>query len=966
MALGAGRAAWLCPLLASLAYGQAWAAAGWDCQRGGKDGKEWVCVTGKKKPGIGAETPAAKPRLEVEPAGPGAARRQAQPERAPEAPVAGAERAPQKPVAKPGPETPPAPVAKPFPEHLPAPKAPATAEETRIPEAPSEKESEKESEARAAAELSSQKPGWTCRAGKNKNWDCGLAGADPRGMAHPAGETAVAAGVSNWLLASTITREDEARFSNILKHMPANPWIYSCNKPKHEYTTPTEFLLSREDELLRERSPLDIHSDRAELLHGESSNFRGMAELSRADQRLYGDFVTHNNQSGALNAQGNVIYREKGLSFSSDTAFLRLKTNQGVLRNAQFILETVPARGVARVTHLDSKTRSRYESVSYTTCPPGDQDWLLHADQARIDKETGRGVAKNAWLEFKGVPFLWTPFMSFPVDDRRQSGFLTPSIGVSKLSGLDIQVPYYFNLAPNYDLTLSSRILSKRGFLLRGDFRYLTDYGKGRAIADILPYDALRNSTRGQFGWVNDSVFAQNLRAHVDLHYVSDERYLYELGSLLNVFDRRNIRSWGSLDYRGEHYALSARSDYYQTVDPDIAAEDRPYYRLPQLLFKYDRGVFDTGLRFHADAEAVNFVHSSKVDGERVNLRPRISYPWRVPAGYITPSLALQHTQYWLNLSNDQKANFSDSFNRTAPIFSVDGGTYFERDFAWGNTPMQQTIEPRLFYLYVPKVKQPYKLNFDSAENDFNFYQLFRENRFSGGDRLADANQVTTALTSRLIDQSTGLERLSLSVGKIFYFRDREVSLKNDGTKSVGKSNIVAEVSSALTDAWSVRTTSQWNPNTGNIDRGRIGIQYNNHNNELLNLGYRYRRDPFPNDGIAQSVEQTGIDFRLPFAAGWHAIGGWSYSLRNQVTVAALLGVQRETCCWRFSLIGLRYLNGVLNDNGVNNVSVSSNNAVFFQLDLKGLASFGDDVEQFLARSLSGYRTEDDFSSGSY
>lgn len=948
----------LLPLSAALAGDRAWAAAGWDCRQGGKDGKEWVCVTGKKTPEA-ARAPAPKPEAPAEPA---VSRPQAKPERMPEAPLAQPKPAPQRPIAKPAPETQPAPVAKPFPERLPQPKAPATAEEAQTPEIPDEAPDE----ARAAADVKAQKPGWTCRAGEGKNWDCGLVGADPAGVAHPVGEEAAVSGGSTWLTANTVTREDEARFSNILRHMPANPWSYSCNRPKYEYVTPTEFLLTRQDELLRERSPLDIHSDRAELLHGESSNFRGMAELSRADQRLYGDFVTHNNQSGALNAQGNVIYREKGLSFSSNTAFLKLKTNQGVLRNSQFILETVPARGVARVTHLDSKTRSRYESISYTTCPPGNQDWLLHADQARIDKETGRGVAKNAWLEFKGVPFLWTPFMSFPVDDRRQSGFLTPSIGVSKLSGLDLQIPYYFNLAPNYDLTLTSRILSRRGFLLRGDFRYLTDYGKGRVIADILPRDDIRNSTRGQFGWVNDSVFTRNLRAHVDLHYVSDERYLYELGSLLNVFDRRNIRSWGSLDYRGENYTLSARSDYYQTVDPTIAAADRPYYRLPQLLFKYDRDVFDTGLRFHTDAEAVNFVHSSKLDGQRVNLRPRVSYPWRVPAGYIVPSLALQHTQYWLNLSNDQKANFGDTFNRTAPIFSVDSGTYFERDFAWGNTPMQQTIEPRLFYLYVPKVKQPYFLKFDSAEYDFNFYQLFRENRFSGGDRLADSNQLTTALSSRLIDQSSGLERLKFSVGKIFYFRDLDVTLNNDGTKAIGKSNIVAEVSSALTNTWSVRTTGQWNPSTGNIDRGQIGIQYNNHHNELLNLAYRYRRDPFPNDGIPQSVDQTDISFRLPFASGWHAIGRWQYSLLDQVTVETLLGVERETCCWRFSLIGLRYLNGVLNNNGADNVSVSSNNAVFFQFELKGLTRFGDQVEQFLARSLSGYRTQYDLSSGNY
>jgi LPS-assembly protein len=820
------------------------------------------------------------------------------------------------------------------------------------------------------------KPGWDCRSGVDKDWDCSLSGTDPRGEAHVVGKGGAAA--ENWAQSADMTREDEQRFSGILARMPADPWALSCGKNKYEWTQSSEFLLSDADRILRERAPLEIQSQQAELVHSESSSYQGGAELVRADQRLYADFVTHNNKSGALNAKGEVIYREKGLSFSSDTAFMKLNTDEGVLRNSQFILETVPARGTARVTHIDSKTKSRYETATYTTCPPGNQDWLLHATKVTIDKDTGKGTARNAWLEFKGVPFMYTPWMSFPVDDRRKSGLLTPHFGYSKLNGFDFTQPYYFNLAPNYDLTLMPRYLQKRGELLRGDFRYLSEIGSGRLFLDILPWDKIENKTRGQVGWIDKSKFTENISSQVDLHLVSDTRYIQELGNLLAINNTTFLRSFGTVNYNagqflGGNYSGSVLVDYYQSLDQTILPINYPYRRMPQFNFNYGRDVAGTGLQFQTGMEVTRFDQQYKVNGERLNLRPRLYYPFRDAAGYITPSLTLQHTEYWLQNTG---LNESSSFSRTAPIFSVDSGAYFENEFNLFDSPMQQTLEPRLFYLYVPKVSQPYNyncvagtacqgLNFDAAEYDFNFYQLFRENRFAGVDRLSDANNITPALTTRLISQNSGLERLKLSAGKVFYLTEPTVVMVPNGPQVTYKNNIVGEASSMFSEHWSLRGTGQWNPTFNRLDRGQAMLQYNNFNNNLLNLSYRYRRDPYEgsvppypsNPNNPRTINQTDISTRLPIGWGWYAIGRWQYDLASQVTVEAMAGLERETCCWRFSVIGLRYLNGATGAVVTPN-NVTSNNAIFFQFELKGLGRFGDQVDNLLLQNFSGYRTD--------
>lgn len=823
----------------------------------------------------------------------------------------------------------------------------------------------------AVSAAEGQPSGWSCRPGETgKAWDCSLVGPDPRGETHEVG--AATTSTEEWLESGDVTAEDERRFRRVVGLLPANPWQNAC-AGKHEADPMTEFLITPEERARREKLPLDVHSNYFEMIGNELSNFRGSAELQRGDQKLWADFVTHDSVTDTLNAHGEMVYQEKGMTFSGDSGFLDTSTDRGTFRNSQFVLTTVPSRGTARVVHLDSNKLSRYEKFTYTTCPPGNQDWLLHASNVKINKETGRGTATNAWMQFKSVPILYLPYMSFPVDDRRQTGFLTPSFGFAgKNSGFNISVPYYFNLAPNYDATFTPRYLTERGPLFLGEVRYLTEMTRGMMFAEVMPHDEaplrrneVRGDLRGQGRFLNDTRFTENLTAHIDANYISDRNYLNDVRSPLSITNASQVTSIGSVTYADSGFSLTTAANYFQLTDPiyqTILKDQKPWYYLPKVQANYTTGLFDTGILATGMVEIANFRNDGdRAMGQRLLVRPKLYYPFQTTYGFFTPSFTLHHSQYWLTNVQENQAK---QHSRTIPIFSVDSGLYFDREFKLADTPLVQTIEPRLFYVYIPYQDQTQLPPFDTTEYDFTLYQLFRENRYTGNDRIGDANQLTAALTTRLIDSTTGFERFRGTLGEIFYFQSPRLPLLAGTVLPENRffSNVVVETTTNITDNWSLRAGGQWNPENNNVARGLVGVQYNDRDNHLFNLAYRYRRDPVldltpvPTGYIGQSLSIADASFRVPVAKGWNLLGRWQYSTNFNTTLDAFAGFERETCCWRFSLVGRRFIN----NPATGSVREPDYNYGFFvQLELKGLGRLGDQVDNFLERSISGYRAYD-------
>jgi LPS-assembly protein len=841
----------------------------------------------------------------------------------------------------------------------------------------------------AGSEVSTSPPrtvdqqGWSCKAedGEEK-WACHLSGPDPKGLAR------------------IVVSDDQERFGHtafdvyqeqVFKMMQADydidPWA-NCASPRIRNA---EFLPDMD---LREQAPLDVKADYSEIFDKEITTFTGNVEMTRADQFVTVDRTTYDAISQTMDAQGNVYYRESGLSIFSDTALIRLADDQARMREALFMLPAGRGRGSADVVYRDSSDLSRFKNVVYTTCKPGNQDWAVHASRLKINQESGKASVKHAWLEFKGIPFLYSPYLSFPIDDRRASGFLSPSFGNNDDNGYDFSLPYYWNIAPNYDATFTPRLLSKRGLLLAGDFRYLSEITEGKVSAEYLPYDGERKETRGQFSWENRANFFPGLSSNIDINYVSDDDFLDELGDTLSITDSRFVRSRADLIYRAKGVRLNTLFESYQTIDNEILDTNKPYRRLPQVTLNLDKS-FDLGpmpLDLNLDSQFTYFQRSggpadprvsaspgspfvidpriSGVTGQRLIVEPSISLPFKTPGGFVIPKVALQHTQYWLQdtiddlpaepfIENDPADDDDDvgvkstvpaqanSFNRTLPIFSLDSGLFFDRDIELAGSPFVQTLEPRLFYLYIPFKNQDGFPDFDTSEFDFNISSLFRDNRFSGGDRLQDANQVSLGMTSRLIDSESGHERLKFDLGQIFYFRDRLVKLPGDTVETGNFSDVLAGLSGQITDTVSFSSLGQWSTDTKEIVRGEAFLRYRGEQQQIFNMGYRFREpDVFRG---ADATKQSDVSMIWPVYDGWSFIGRWLYSYEENLTLEALFGVEKESCCWRFRVLGRRNIRR-------SDTEGDADTGIFVQLELKGLTGFGDKVERFLEKNISGYR----------
>ena len=806
--------------------------------------------------------------------------------------------------------------------------------------------------------------GWSCKSGdETKNWDCDLNGPDPKGEAQAVAGTETS---TPWLTPA-YSNQQERTFQVLRGEFAQDPWqncsSWSARKRKAKGSSSDA----------RESANTDVTSDFSEIFDGEILSFAGNVNLKRADQHLSADKASYDTVADTLDAQGNVIYSEDVMALSSDTVSISMNKNEARIRKAQFIAAEAPLRGTADVMYRDSKSLSRYNDATFTSCAPGNQDWVMHAGRLKINRESGQGSAKNAWLEFKGVPVLYTPYISFPVDSRRTTGLLSPTWGNTERNGFDIAAPFYWNIAPNFDTTITPRYMEKRGQLLRNKFRYMTSMSQGSLAAEYLPDDQLRNKDRYSATFKDRTNFTEHLSTLTDLNYVSDKEYFNDMNNALGFQNFRFLPSLASLNYARPDVTFSTALQHYQSVDKTITDEGKPYSVLPRVSLNLGHSFENMPLALALDNQYSHFYHSKLVNGQRFNVAPSVSVPLESTAGFFIPKITGQFTQY--QLTNQTNANQPDSVSRTLPIFSVDSGMTFEKELNIGNSGYTHTVEPRAFYLYIPRKDQSDIPVFDTASYDTNYYSLFRENRFSGMDRIQDANQITLAGTSRIIDTGTGLEPLKISLGQILYFQDRTVNLPGVQTQTSSTSNFIGELAGQINHHLSYTTGAQWDPEANGVARGLAVLKYRNQPDEIFDVGYRYRRST-PNDqsafvnnlnntsipnafntqsAVGQSISQTDVSFRWPLAGGWYGLGRWQYSFNFDKTTESFVGIEKENCCWRLRLLGRRFINGANNTN-ILAPDAKPENAIFVQIELKGLTGFGNQVDQFLQQNLNGYR----------
>lgn len=682
----------------------------------------------------------------------------------------------------------------------------------------------------------------------------------------------------------------------------------------------------------------------------------GEAELVRDSRVLSADRVVYNELTDEATADGNVRLSQDDDWLAGDWARLIVHEWVGELDQSRYLFtrqsrarpgesqRTIVGTGGADVVYFEGENQYRMVNATWTTCEPEDPDWFIRAADLELDYDREIGVARGATLVFKDTPILWWPRMSFPLAEQRQSGFLVPTIGVSNKTGFDVSVPYYWNIAPNYDATITPRFMGRRGLQLGGEYRYLSENYTGEIRGEWLPKDRVTGESRSLGAFQHDHRITRRLRATLDYNWVSDDDYFEDLSSRVAVASRVNLLREGRLTYRGDWWTARGRFQGYQTLDGF-----GPYRRLPQLALSAYRADLPAGLAFAFEGEYVDFKHrdNARAEGRRTHLYPQLSLPIRGAAYFVTPKIGVYHTQY--EMSRPLPGG-RDSITRTVPVFSVDSGLFFERDAALFGQAYRQTLEPRLFYLSVPYRDQEDIPRFDTGRFDFGFAQLFAENRYSGVDRIGDANEITAAVTTRFIEPGSGAERLRATLGQRFYFSDQRVTLNELGRNPVEdvrtrrRTDVLAAMSGRVTQAVSLDSLWRYDPFEGETQRFNFALRYNPEVGRVLNVGYRFARELL--DG-REGLKDVDFSTQWPLGKRWYGVGRITRSIKENRVTEAVAGVEYlSTCgCWVFRTAAHRFA------TDTDRVT----NALFFQLELTGLAGIGPSPVNLLTRSVPGY-----------
>lgn len=688
---------------------------------------------------------------------------------------------------------------------------------------------------------------------------------------------------------------------------------------------------------------LHVSADAADLQDGGVSTLTGNVEVQRNTQQLLADEVVYNEPGQSLVATGDVELWEEGMYVSGDRGSVEFEDDIMHAEDASYVMLDAHAHGTAERATLTGRDLLDVREATYTTCNPGEGGWVLSARSIKLDKVKDVGTARHAVIRVKDVPVFYTPYLTFALSDKRKSGFLTPSVGYSKNTGFDFTVPYYFNLHPQFDATAAVRGMTDRGAQFQGEFRYLTKRGTGLVGGEVLPNDDQTGDTRAGFKFLHDGSFAPRWHTNIDYGWVSDEQYFEDLGTNLGIASRTHVEQRADLSYGGDGWSVLGRVQNFQTVDDTIDGLDRPYKRLPQFVAQVNPRERNRTLNYGGFGEVVNFDRSAGPTGPRVDFRPWVGYPMRRAGWFVSPKAAVRFTKY--DLSQPAPGRTDESPDRIVPTFSLDSGLVFDRDFTFRGTPLTQTLEPRAFYLLTPYVGQDDLPVFDSSEFTFNFAQMFREDRFSGGDRVGDANQLALAVSSRLLSPRDGAEIARVSVGQLVYFRDRKVTLPGEPVATSNTAPIVAEATVNVSNRWRALAGIQWDWDESQSDRHTLSLRYKPDGQRVINAAYRFVRT-----ASGDNIDQIDSSIAWPVVHDWRVVGRFNYSFDNDRILETFGGLEYESCCWAFRTVVRRYLSSTDGDY---------NNGFFAQLELKGLTGIGRGTVDFLERSIPGY--ENDF-----
>ena len=673
---------------------------------------------------------------------------------------------------------------------------------------------------------------------------------------------------------------------------------------------------------------------------------QGDVRIRQGGFQVTGSEARYSQQEGAVSVQGPLVSRGEGFLLTGENANYDVDSGRLDINTATFLLHGPEMRGRAGSLSRISEQQVVIADGFLTTCGPSQNDWAIVASDIRLDRAQGFGTAKHVRLEVLDVPVFYWPWASFPIDDRRKSGFLYPQFGSSSAgSGGFLAVPYYFNLAPHYDATLTPQYIHGRGLFNEVEGRYLSSLGETTLQLGYIGNDsAFQEENPGESGerWALDATtraaFGRGWRGYGDFSVVSDEDYLSDLNRSLEINQATHVQRKGGVTYRSDKQYFDAYLNDYQTISDRIADVDKPYAQLPEVIYagQTGAGIVEANLEsqytvFYRDNEALTGL--DRANGQRFRARPELALPMRALWGFSRPSVSVDYTRYTL----DDYVLGDGSFDRTVPVAEWDNGLYFDRQSRLFDVPYNQTLEPRLYYAWADADPDQNDIpDFDTDLQTFRFEQLFRPDRFTGGDRVGDANQLTVALTSRFNDLLTGAERARFSIGQVQYFEDREVTLFGEGAGTRSRSPLAGEVVLNPLDTLEIRSSGLWDPDTGDTEEGRSQLTFHSTDYRYLaSVGHTYSRG---------ELEQSDIAAVFPVSDRVSLIGRWVYDSDLDRTVGSLAGLEYNNCCWSVQVVHQNYLT---DDRELDS-------RILFQIQLKGLGG-SDGASSSISEAIYGF-----------
>lgn len=749
-------------------------------------------------------------------------------------------------------------------------------------------------------------------------------------------------------------------------------------------TLASPLVLRTERELnivVSERQQDDVSLNPKSFSSGESSGKRGMVflradvtegnreaieatgnvELRAQHDTVLADFMRYERGTDTIHARGNVVVRRQGTWMAGPEIDYARNDATGALQQPTFYVDDVGGRGDAELLEFVGPQRYDVTQSRFTTCKASCEDWFLMADRMKIDTQRSVGTAYNASLRFMDVPIFYTPWFEFPLNNERKSGLLTPSYGTSNARGIELSFPFYWNIAPNYDATITPRYMGKRGLQLNSQFRYLFDSPlpmQGEINGEYLPSDNQTGENRYLVSWQHAQGLLPWMRAYIDINKVSDDLYFSDLADRIAITSQTTLpREAGLRMWRGPFSAL-VRTQSFQTLQDPNAPITPPYNRTPQALVNMSEwstsAMEKWGFGISGTAEYTRFRQWLRADygadeGERSVIQPTVTWQKKTLGWFLKARASLHQRNYWLKERSTPRAHHEERPDATIPIYSMDGGMVFERDGnLWGHDYVQ-TLEPRLFYTYIPFHEQNDHPIFDTTVDDFSFSQLFRENRYLGSDRVGDTNQLTAALTSRFFSES-GAEILRLYAGERFYFSDQRVIMPGESPRSANSSDFLFGVEGRLSQQWSASMLTQYNFDLGDSERFNFSLRWSPKPGKVLAGSWRYTKQVIDAYKGLTSVKQFDLAGQWPVNDRWNLVARWNYSLEDSKTLEALGGVEYNAGCWILRA-AIHQLATTID---------KSSTSFFLQLELNGLGRIGSSPLDVLHRSVPGYTTAND------